>query len=237
MNHPDPDALAGLVLHPGAVDADVRAHAEECPTCSALVQRLARVRSTAASADELVDPPARVRDRVLAEISDAPRVVPLTPSPAPRGTTGRMPAWAAVLVASLALVAGLGLGRLTVGEPASPPESPPVATAVVAATGLTPLDGDADRGTARAVRAGGAVTLEVSARDLGDPSGFLEVWLINLDGSRMVALGVLGQGDSGDFRVPRGLLDEGYRIVDISAEPDDGDPTHSGVSLARGTLA
>ena len=237
MKHPDPDALAGLVLHPGGVDPDVRAHAEECPECAALVQRLARVRSSAASADELVDPPARVRDRVLAEIADAPRVIPLAPPPAPRHTRRKVPAWAAGLVAALALVTGLGLGRLMVAEPESQPQPAPEAAAVVAATGLTPLDGDADRGTARAVRTGDAVTLEVSARDLGDPSGFLEVWLINVDGTRMVALGVLGQGDAGDFRVPRGLLDEGYRIVDISAEPDDGDPTHSGVSLARGTLA
>ena len=63
------------------------------------------------------------------------------------------------------------------------------------------------------------------------------MWLINVDGTRMVALGVLAAGDAGEFPVPRGLLDEGYRIVDISVEPEDGDPTHSGVSLARGELA
>jgi anti-sigma-K factor RskA len=77
----------------------------------------------------------------------------------------------------------------------------------------------------------------VQARALGGDDGFHEVWLINLDGTRMVALGVLAEGDTGEFDVPRGLLDEGYRIVDISVEPDDGDPTHSGVSLARGELA
>ena len=63
------------------------------------------------------------------------------------------------------------------------------------------------------------------------------MWLINVDGSRMVALGVLASGDEGEFEVPTGLIEEGYRIVDISVEPDDGDPTHSGVSLARGELA
>ena len=50
-------------------------------------------------------------------------------------------------------------------------------------------------------------------------------------------VGVLASGDEGDFGVPLGLIEEGYRIVDISVEPDDGDPTHSGVSLARGELA
>ena len=60
---------------------------------------------------------------------------------------------------------------------------------------------------------------------------------INLDGERMVSLGFLASGETGEFEVPARLMDEGYRIVDISDEPDDGDPTHSGVSLARGELA
>ena len=54
--------------------------------------------------------------------------------------------------------------------------------------------------------------------------------------SLLVALGVLPEGDVGEFEVPQGLLDEGYRIVDISVEPDDGDPTHSGDSIVRGAL-
>ena len=67
--------------------------------------------------------------------------------------------------------------------------------------------------------------------------GFHEVWLINVDGKRLVALGFLADWDKGEFQVPAGLIEKGYRIVDISVEPDDGDPTHSGVSLARGELA
>ena len=84
------------------------------------------------------------------------------------------------------------------------------------------------------MRTDDTLTLRVSASELGDEDGFHEVWLINVDGNRMVALGVLAAGDDGEFDVPMGLIDEGYRIVDISVEPDDGDPTHSGVSLARG---
>ena len=129
-------------------------------------------------------------------------------------------------------VAGLGLGRLTVAEPGSPDPG-----SVVAAADLTALDSDADRGVASAVRDDDTLTLRVRARELGDEDGFHEVWLINVDGTRMVALGVLAEGDTGEFQVPQGLIDEGYRIVDISVEPDDGDPTHSGVSLARGELA
>ena len=138
-------------------------------------------------------------------------------------------------VLPLYLVAGLGLGRLTVGDDATP--TPDAPDSVVAAADLTALDSSAGRGVARAVRPDDTLTLRVEARGLGDEDGFHEVWLINVDGTRMVALGVLADGDTGEFQVPRGLLDEGYRIVDISVEPDDGDPTHSGVSLARGELA
>ena len=104
------------------------------------------------------------------------------------------------------------------------------------AADLTALDSDADRGVASAVRDDDTLVLRVRARQLGDDDGFHEVWLINVDGTRMVALGVLARGDTGEFDVPQGLIDEGYRIVDISVEPEDGDPTHSGVSLARGEL-
>ena len=51
-----------------------------------------------------------------------------------------------------------------------------------------------------------------------------EVWLINVDGKRLVALGFLAAWDKGEFQVPVGLIEKGYRIVDISVEPEDGDP-------------
>ena len=74
------------------------------------------------------------------------------------------------------------------------------------------------------------------AGEEGEP-GVHEVWLINVDGKRMISIGLLASGDEGEFAVPMDLIGEGYRIVDISVEPDDGDPTHSGVSIARGELA
>jgi anti-sigma-K factor RskA len=144
-----------------------------------------------------------------------------------------VPGWLALVAAAVTLVAGVGLGRLTAGADGQPDDT----ASVVAAADLTSLEGSDPRGLARVVDTGGSTTLRVRARDLGDEDGFHEVWLINVDGTRMVALGVLPEGDVGEFEVPQGLLDEGYRIVDISVEPDDGDPTHSGVSLARGELA
>ena len=51
----------------------------------------------------------------------------------------------------------------------------------------------------------------------------------------MVSLGILA-GDSGIFAVPRGLDLADYPVVDVSFEPLDGQPAHSGESIARGIL-
>lgn len=70
---------------------------------------------------------------------------------------------------------------------------------------------------------------------------FLEAWLIDPDSGAMVSLGPLASQDRGavtvELSVPPGLDVADYAVVDVSAEPLDGDPTHSGTSLARGTLA
>ena len=51
----------------------------------------------------------------------------------------------------------------------------------------------------------------------------------------MVPLGVLRPGTQ-TFELPAGLDLGEYPIVDVSVEPLDGDPTHSGISVARGEL-
>jgi hypothetical protein len=239
VSHVDPDQLAELVLAPDDSPSDVRRHVESCTQCAVTLAALSDVRRMVGE-EPLVPAPGGVREQVMAQARARPPagdhvVRPLAATVAADRRRRGIPAWAAGLAAAVALVAGLGVGRLTVPDPAPP--KPQDRGAVVAAADLTALDSDADRGVARVVRADDMVTLRVSARELGGEDGFHEVWLINVDGTRMVALGVLAEWDTGEFQVPRGLLDEGYRIVDISVEPDDGDPTHSGVSLARGELA
>ena len=53
---------------------------------------------------------------------------------------------------------------------------------------------------------------------------------------KMVPIGILS-GARGEFTIPAGLDLGQYPVVDISAEPLDGDPTHSGTSLLRGTIS
>ncbi|HEU4758159.1 MAG TPA: anti-sigma factor, partial [Agromyces sp.] len=72
--------------------------------------------------------------------------------------------------------------------------------------------------------------------DAAVPAGDVrEVWLIRTDASGLVSLGLL-EGDSGRFVVPDGIDLGEFTLVDVSAEPVDGDPAHSGDSIVRGEL-
>ena len=74
--------------------------------------------------------------------------------------------------------------------------------------------------------------------DLGDlppDEGFYELWLIkDLETGQMQSLGPID--GSGTVVWPDGFDPAEYAVVDISIEPRDGIPTHSGVSVLRGTL-
>jgi hypothetical protein len=238
MSHVDPEQLAGLALDPADAPADVLEHAQTCPECAALLAALTGVRRRA-GADALVPPPAGLRAQVLAEVRSEDAQSPPRPVPAEPAPRRGVPLWLAAVAAALALLAGVGLGRVAAGTTGTPEAVDPSTDAgtVVAATELTALDSDAERGEASAVQTDDTFTIRVDASELGDESGVREVWLINVDGERMISIGLLASGDEGEFAVPMDLIDEGYRIVDISVEPDDGDPTHSGVSIARGELA
>ncbi len=80
--------------------------------------------------------------------------------------------------------------------------------------------------------------VEVRAPDLEPADGHFEVWLIRSGSStQMVSLGILPAGDVAHFTVPSTLLADGYTLVDVSDEPDDGEPAHSGDSVLRGDLS
>jgi anti-sigma-K factor RskA len=107
----------------------------------------------------------------------------------------------------------------------------------VAQVALSTLDTRQRGGEATLVRAADGLDLNVAtARPLDAGDGYLEVWLINADGKRMVSIGVLQPGESGTFPVTQALIDQGYVIVDISKEQFDDKPAHSGDSLLRGRL-
>ena len=68
----------------------------------------------------------------------------------------------------------------------------------------------------------------------------LEVWLIRPDEegnvADLVSLGVVDPADPGTLIVPADYDPTVFTVVDISVEPRDGDPSHSGRSILRGPL-
>jgi anti-sigma-K factor RskA len=94
-------------------------------------------------------------------------------------------------------------------------------------------------GTASAVIAGpDATVLEINFSGALPSDEPVELWLIKDDLSDMRSLGIVNaEAESwiGDW--PTDLDPAEYSLVDLSIEPNDGDPTHSGRSILRGQLA
>jgi hypothetical protein len=79
------------------------------------------------------------------------------------------------------------------------------------------------------------VGLDAAVAAGGSDAPLREVWLIREDGTGLVSIGLL-DGAEGSFDLPADIDLARYSLVDVSAEPDDGDPGHSADSIARGTL-
>ena len=143
-----------------------------------------------------------------------------------------------LLLVAAAAVAGaaIGAGAVAVLRDVTPaPDGGPTASPVVAVD-LDPLaESDASGRASVIERPDGTRVLEVElqADDLDDR--YYEVWLIDEAVEDMVPVGVARAGTV-SFELPVGLDLGRFPIVDVSVEPLDGDPTHSGVSVARGVL-
>lgn len=263
MSHLDDEKIALIAMgEPAGTDADMQ-HLVECESCAAEVADMSRVALVARSSvveGDLEAPPADVWSRIHGELgltasvaADPASVVPEPesesipePEPAaepdavdaepPRHRTRtrsrrRSSASVWILAASMALVVAIGAG-VWIARTLTP-SSAVIASAELAAfpdhpdaVGQAEIDDDGDG------RRTLTVTLEGDDRPDGD---YREVWLIRDDGQALISLGVL-EDSSGTFLVPDGVdLDE-YRLVDISFEPVDGDPAHSGDSIVRGEL-
>ena len=104
---------------------------------------------------------------------------------------------------------------------------------VLSAVDLEPLAG-AGVGRAELVSIDDSLQLRVETEGLDTPDGYFEVWLIDPSVTELVSLGPLRA--DGDYDVPPGVDAAEFPIVDISDEPVDGDPSHSGDSVLRGQL-
>jgi anti-sigma-K factor RskA len=241
VQHMDPDQLALLALGEipaGGAEADAADHLRQCPVCRADLDALRRTVELAregAEAGDPVPPPEHVWDRIADEVGLAP-VAPLPRSDRHSAPVVRIPArrrWvrpvaALVAAAAIGVVGTLGAIRPWQSDPAPATASTATLSAVTGGPpGVT--------GQAVVVRGPAGPELRVSANGLPLQRGYYEVWVF--DGVRnMVALGALGPDSTAALPLPPTLDLRTYHVVDISAEPYDGDQTHSKDSVLRGTL-
>lgn len=230
MSHLDDLTLAALASGDG--DPASSAHATSCPACAAnLASLVALTDALKEPLPSLEEPPASVWRAVAAataeqapERASVARLVPREVS-APRRwrpATLAVAASAAVILVTVAGVFGLTRGQ-------AEPE-------VMATADLADLAAGAPAGTASVeTRDDGSTLLVVDTTYTAPAMGVLEVWLIDRDIDGMISLGYL-TADHGEFEIPPGFDVSEHPIVDISVEPLDGVPTHSGVSVTRGIL-
>ncbi len=142
-----------------------------------------------------------------------------------RSRAGRRAAWTAapaVAAATIAVVLLAGGG----GDP------PPRAATTITLNALGGVPGEA-----RLVLAGEEAQLRGRGMPPSGAHDFYEAWLADARG-RMVSMGTFRVGRDGrvDVRMAVGVDVRRYRIVDVSLEPDDGNPAHSTRSVMRARI-
>ncbi|MFF3484417.1 anti-sigma factor [Streptomyces sp. NPDC002701] len=80
-------------------------------------------------------------------------------------------------------------------------------------------------------------TLDITVRGLPRNSGYFEVWLMDRTHTKLVSVGVLGPDGHADLPVPDTIDLSEYSVVDVSVQPYNGKPDHSGDSVVRGPYA
>ena len=229
-HHVDPDDLALLALgeDPDGVAAGHVAACEQCQGELDALRAVVRQVRTLEPEDTPVAPPPRVWEAVVAAFgSDAvapPRAVQPTGRLVGRSRT--------LLVAAAATLVGIVLGA---GLTALLTDNDDAGGRVVARTRLAALPDHSGSGVASVVGTGSARVLELDVTGLTRGSGFYEVWLLDADAQRLVSLGLL-DGSTGRFPLPPQIDVARFPVVDVSLEPADGNPAHSGDSVVRGTL-
>lgn len=246
MQHCTPEQLALAALRE-PLPADDTAHLASCAGCRAEVAALQRgvdalaVRELAAPGAS-VPPPASVWHAVAAAtgVSTPPRpeiapAAPVAAAPDREATVRRFRLQRPpVLLVAAASVAGvlIGGGLVAVLNPGDGGNRGKPVTAVA----LDPLaDHDASGRASVVLQDDGSRVLEVDFDAPALEDAYYEIWLIDRSVVGMYPLGVVRPGTQ-TVELPADLDLAEFPLVDVSVEQLDGNPTHSGVSVARGEL-
>ncbi|NNE96250.1 MAG: anti-sigma factor [Acidimicrobiales bacterium] len=141
----------------------------------------------------------------------------------------RRPAGILLVAVAASVIAALAIGGIFSDD-----------SRIVGEIDLAALTGNDSLGTAKIVEQAGVTRLDISFEgELAASDASYELWVIDPEIENMHSLGTItssGAGDSGSFELPSGVDIADFPIVDISLEPDDGNPAHSGDSHFRGVL-
>ncbi len=265
MQHCTPERLALAALRE-PLPAEDATHLADCDSCRAEVTALRRAPDLLsvpqlAAAGPPVAPPPQVWAAIAAatgvsaspSMADGVPAAPLAPVAPAAGAatsgaaTSGAPAPAAepdrtvvpmrsrrrpLLLAAAAVVAGavVGGGAVAVvqqtggtGEAVTTVALAPLAEAEASGVADVVVQDDGSR----------VLELDLDAPEL--EGSYYEVWVIDRSVQGMFPLGVVTPGRQ-TLELPDGLELSEYPLLDVSVEPLDGDPTHSGVSVARGDL-
>ncbi|MDQ2621884.1 MAG: anti-sigma factor [Actinomycetota bacterium] len=218
-------------------DTDRAAFETECrtdPELARLVEELrpvvTRLETLPDEAWESPEPPPLVMPGV------APDRVPVEARPAPtvRRGFGWLRVGAGFAAAVLILATGVLIGTQLGGEDSSGPSAPQEVLALESVPGPDTPAGASGR-VSLASSSEDAVTLDVSGLKPTGPDEFYELWLLGEEGE-LVALGTFRVEPDGEsqIEVPLPVSPGDYQYFDVSIQPDNGDPSHSGRSVLRG---
>ncbi|MER6678767.1 anti-sigma factor [Streptomyces sp. NPDC000983] len=262
MEHTDDDTLTLVALGQDP-SPSVSRHLGECDRCRRELDQLRRVtaamKAPSAEDDDLLEPPAELWDSIARELSlDAPDDE-ATPTDGMHPLAAPLPAAEGLAASAEPSVNGhrppdkrRRLARFTVALAAC-------AALLGAAAGSTvtwwitqnntaeaPSAEDGNRldslqansaGYASLSDSDGQRTLDITVKGLPETSGYFEVWLMDRSHTKLISMGVLGPDGHATLPVPDNVDLNEYSEVDVSVQPYNGKPDHSGDSLVRGPYA
>lgn len=263
--HLDADALALLAIGEAPAGEAESQHLGECAACRAEFDALsgaASVARTTLGQGALVSPPSSVWAGIQRELglpadlrpgppAPLPAVLASVPSPAVLGegeSAAERPSPVSDLadararrsrrrrlVAPLVGVAAAAALVTTVALSWDALRPAPPVTLASASLDALPAWAGASGEAVVLERPDGERVVSITVADAAEAEGVREVWLLTPEVDGLISLGLL-EGDSGEFAIPAGIDLGEYPIVDVSLEPVDGDPAHSGDSIVRGAL-
>ncbi|MEV7243016.1 anti-sigma factor [Streptomyces sp. NPDC093248] len=263
MKHTDEETLALMALGELPSDSD-DLHLQTCPACRGELEALRRVVTASRAPDpedfELLEPPAELWTEIADElavaqahagvvtaVTEGPRAVTAaaeeerTASPAEHSTptprAARRPLLSRRARFSVALAACAALLGATAGSTVTWWVTRGDSTA--AAAHSRPLDSlrPSSTGYASLRGTGAHRSLTIQVKGLPTTSGYFEVWLMDRSHTNLVSMGVLDPDGKATLPVPENIDLREYSVVDVSVQPYNGKPDHSGKSIVRGRYA